>query len=114
MLIGLFLLAIIFTSLSYFLGDRTLFQQIHWVHPLIIGTSVGSAGALAEKLHAPMWLIIVLPFLIGMGLLLSFLDWNVFEFLCTYILTLFYYTILHIILSKFTNFHSLIPAWKLN
>ena len=108
-----FIFAVLFTSSAYFLADFTLFQYLHWMHPLLVGLSVVTAGALAEKLNSPMWLIILLPFPIGMGMLLAFLNWDIPSWLATYTLTLIYYTLIHMTLSRFFNFHSLIPAWRL-
>ena len=105
--------AIIFTAITYFFADITLFNKLIWWEPLVIGAVVVTAGALAEKFKAPMWLIILLPFPLGLGLLFTFLNVEVINWLFTYCLTLAYYTILHILISKFLKFHSLIPAWKL-
>lgn len=56
---------------------------------LIIGFTVVSLGALTEYLGAPIWFI-------------------------AYITVLALYTIIHIPMSYFFHFHSLIPAWKLS
>ena len=108
------LLAILFTSLAYFLGDIFLFHMLSWWQPLIIGASVVLLGAMVEKLQAPMWLIIITPFPVGMFLLLWFMDWNLSKWFYTYCLTLGIYIVLHIVLSALFKFHSLIPAWKLH
>lgn len=107
-------MAIIFTSLSYYFADRTIYRYLVWWQPLLIGTSVVAAGALVEKLNAPMWLIIVIPFPIGMILLMWFFNWSIQRWFFTYSLTLVYYVILHIVLSWGVKFDSLIPAWKLH
>ncbi|MDZ5609094.1 hypothetical protein U2I54_19000 [Bacillus pseudomycoides] len=91
-----------------------MFNRLELWQPFIIGLAVVSAGALTEKLNSPMWLIIVIPFPIGITLLLSFLQWDGILWLSAYGLTLFYYIIFHIFLSYVFKFDSLIPAWKLH
>lgn len=105
--------AILLTAFTYFFADITLFNKLIWWEPLVIGAVVVTAGALVEKIKAPMWLMIFIPFPFGLGFLFYFLNVEVIDWLITYSLTLVYYTILHILISKFLKFHSLIPAWKL-
>lgn len=82
-------LSIILTSLSYFIGTHILKKGIESWQALIIGFTVVSLGALTEYLGAPIWFI-------------------------AYITVLALYTIIHIPMSYFFHFHSLIPAWKLS
>ena len=107
-------IAILLTSLAYFLGDYFLSHSLVIWQSLIIGASVVLLGALVEKLHAPMWLIIVTPFPVGMSLLYFFLNTSFDTWLYTYITTLIIYIIIHVFVSFCFNFHSLIPAWKLS
>jgi|SRR5690625_606081 len=109
-----FIMSIVLTSLSYLLGSRLLKHPLTMWQAVIIGTLVVSLGALTETLHAPIWLIILVPFPVGMILLYIFLQESISTWLITYITTLIIYTIIHIIVSYFFNFHSLIPAWKLS
>lgn len=109
-----FVLAIVLTSLSYLIGSLLLKNRLSVFHAFIIGTSVVSLGAITEALKAPMWLIILVPFPVGMILLFVFLRESMKTWLKTYLLTLAIYSILHVIMSFFFNFHSLIPAWKLS
>ena len=109
-----FLLAIVLTALSYFIGSFLLTDGLSVFHALIIGTSVVSLGAITEALKAPMWLIILIPFPIGMALLFLFLGEPVITWFMTYLLTLAIYTVIHLIMSFFFKFHSLIPAWKIS
>lgn len=111
--VGGMIIAILFTALSYFLSDRTLYKRLHFWQPLMIGLVVVIAGALADLLHAPMWLIIIIPFVLGVGLLWSFLRMRK-VLIYTYVLTWVYYSVFHIILSSVFKFDSLIPAWKLH
>lgn len=109
-----FLLAIVLTALSYFIGSFLLKNGLSAFHALIIGASVVSLGAITEALKAPMWLIILVPFPVGMTLLFLFLKESVNTWFMTYLLTLAIYSVLHLIMSYFFHFHSLIPAWKLS
>lgn len=108
------IVAIFFTSLSYYLSDLTLFKKLGWWQPLLIGITVVLLGAFVEKIGASMWFIILLPFLVGIIILLSFYNWNIALGLYTYSLTLVYYVVLHVLLSYIFKFDSLIPAWKLH
>jgi hypothetical protein len=109
-----FVAAISLTSLSYFLGDLFLTKGLLIWQALIIGASVVILGATAEKLRAPMWLIILTPFPVGMLLLFLFLNEGFTMWLFTYSLTLLIYVIIHVAVSSLFRFHSLIPAWKLS
>ncbi|MFC7687203.1 hypothetical protein [Ureibacillus sp. GCM10028918] len=109
-----FLLAIVLTALSYYIGSYLLRKDLSALQALIIGTSVVSLGAITEALNAPMLLIILVPFPVGMILLYLFLKESVKTWFITYLLTLAIYTVIHVMMSYFFKFHSLIPAWKLN
>lgn len=106
--------AILLTGLSYFLGDLFLTNELLLWEAIVIGASVVILGAIVEKLHSPMWLIILTPFPVGMLLLYLFLNEAWSEWLFTYLLTLLIYIIIHILASSMFRFHSLIPAWKLS
>jgi len=109
-----FILSIILTSLSYFFGGLIINHSIAFWQALVIGASVVSLGALAEALGAPIWLIVLIPFPVGMFLLYIFLNESAQIWFLTYIVILVLYTVIHVIMSYFFNFHSLIPAWKLS
>src|SRR5690625_502727 len=109
-----FIISIVLTSLSYFIGSALLKNNLTVWQAIIIGALVVSLGALTEALNAPIWLIVLVPFPVGMILLYIFLKESISTWLITYITTLIIYTIIHIIVSYFFNFHSLIPAWKLS
>lgn len=107
-------LSIFLTSLSYYLGSFLIGNSIVIWQALIIGTSVVSLGALTEVLKAPIWLVVLIPFPVGMLLLYLFLNKPLQTWFLTYITILALYTIIHVIMSYFSKFHSLIPAWKLS
>lgn len=109
-----FILSIALTSLSYFIGSQILTEGILYWEAIIIGFSVVALGALVEKFGAPMWLIVLTPFPVGMFLLYFFLQESIFIWFVTYLITLTIYTLIHLIMSYFFRFHSLIPAWKLS
>ncbi|RJS59234.1 hypothetical protein [Bacillus sp. PK3_68] len=109
-----FLLAILLTALSYFIGSLALGNGVLAWQALIIGISVVLLGAITEALKAPMWLIILVPFPVGMLLLFLFLHEPVQTWFLTYLITLAIYSVIHVIMSFFFKFHSLIPAWKLS
>lgn len=98
---------------SLFLGDAIIAHKLFIWQTIVIGATVVLAGAFVEKIHAPMWLIIITPFPIGMTLLYVFLNETTYTWFITYALTLFIYVIIHVIASSLFRFHSLIPAWKL-
>ncbi|MFP3500371.1 hypothetical protein SB759_39800, partial [Pseudomonas sp. SIMBA_059] len=68
-----FIVAILLTSLSYFLGNLIIIKGIFMWEALVIGTTVVTVGALTEALGAPIWLIVIMPFPVGMTLLFLFL-----------------------------------------
>ncbi|WP_242694750.1 hypothetical protein [Pseudogracilibacillus auburnensis] len=69
-----FIIAILLTSISYFFGSRLITKGIAAWQALIIGTSVVSLGAITKALRAPIWLIVLIPFPVGMLLLFLFLN----------------------------------------
>ncbi|MDQ0226426.1 hypothetical protein [Metabacillus niabensis] len=109
-----FITAVLLTSLSYFLGDIFLTKGLSIWHAIIIGACVVTLGAVVEKLNSPMWLIILTPFPVGMGLLFLFLNESFMQWFITYALTLLIYVVIHVVASRLFRFHSLIPAWKLS
>ncbi|WP_416151743.1 hypothetical protein ACM26V_12525 [Salipaludibacillus sp. HK11] len=109
-----FIVAILLTAFSYFFGSRVIAKGIFFWQAIIIGTSVVSLGAITEALGAPIWIIILIPFPVGMVLLFFYLNVSLQTWFFTYLITLSIYTVIHIIVSYFFYFHSLIPAWKLS
>lgn len=109
-----FLLATLLTALSYFLGSLLTKNGIAVWHALIIGASVVSLGAFTEALGAPIWLIVLIPFPVGMFLLYLFLNKSLGTWFLTYLITLALYSVIHVVMSSFFQFHSLIPAWRLS
>jgi hypothetical protein len=109
-----FILAVSLNGFSYFVASFILKNGLPFWQALIIGFTVVSLGALTEALGSPMWLIVLVPFPVGMFLLYSFLNVTVPQWFLTYIITLTIYTVIHIPMSYFFKFHSLIPAWKLS
>ncbi len=109
-----FFLAILLTALSYFIGSTLLSNGLPIWQALIIGATVVLLGAITEALKGPMWLIILVPFPIGMLSLFLFLNEPWLTWLLTYSITLAIYSVIHVIMSLFFKFHSLIPAWKLS
>ncbi|WP_208592070.1 hypothetical protein [Gracilibacillus suaedae] len=109
-----FVLSVALTALSYFLGSQLLNSDIAIWQAFIIGFSVVSLGALTEALGAPIWLIVLMPFPVGMLLLYLFLNQPFLTWLLTYVTILALYSVIHVIMSCFFQFHSLIPAWRLS
>jgi hypothetical protein len=109
-----FILAITLTGLSYYIGGLLFQHGLSIWQALVIGFSVVSLGALTEAIGAPIWLIVLAPFPVGMLLLYVFLQVSVPIWFLTYASTLVLYTVMHIPMSYFFQFHSLIPAWKLS
>lgn len=109
-----FVLSIVLTSLSYFLGSHLIKNDIAIWQALVIGFSVVSLGALTEALGAPIWLIVLIPIPVGMLLLYLFLNKPIGTWFLSYITVLALYSVIHVVISYFFQFHSLIPAWKLS
>lgn len=109
-----FMVSVFLNGLSYYIASFVLGSDLSIWQALIIGFSVVSLGALTEALGSPMWLIVLVPFPVGMFLLYSFLQVSVPQWFLTYILTLAIYTVIHIPMSYFFHFHSLLPSWKLS
>ncbi|MEC0281657.1 hypothetical protein [Terribacillus saccharophilus] len=109
-----FILAIILTGLSYYIGSLLFRHGLPIWHAMVIGFSVVALGALTEALGAPIWLIVLVPFPVGMLLLYLFLQIPIYNWFITYATTLAFYTLTHIPMSYYFQFHSLIPAWKLS
>jgi len=109
-----FIIAVLLTSISYFFGSRLVTKGIHLWQAVAIGASVVSVGAIAEAIGLPIWLIVLLPFPVGMLLLFLFLKQPLRIWFATYLTILALYTLIHVIVSYFFQFHSLIPAWKLS
>ncbi|MCR2822601.1 hypothetical protein [Lederbergia panacisoli] len=109
-----FVLSILLTSLSYFFGSHLLKNGLVFWQAFLIGATVVSLGAITEALRAPIWLIVIVPFPIGMFLLYHFLQKPILIWFLTYVAILAIYTGIHLIMSYFFKFHSLIPAWKLS
>ncbi len=109
-----FILAIVLTAISYDLGSLLISGGIYFWQALLIGFSVVSLGAITEAVGAPIWLIVLTPFPVGMILLFFILGTSVDKWFLTYLTTLAIYTVIHIVMSYFFYFHSLIPAWKLS
>ncbi|MED4455524.1 hypothetical protein [Metabacillus fastidiosus] len=109
-----FLLAILLTSFSYYLAGLFISNGLAAWQAFIIGFSVVSLGAITEALKSPIWLIILIPFPVGMLLLFLFLNSALLTWFISYVITLGIYTIIHLLMSFFFKFHSLIPAWKLS
>ena len=78
-----FMIAILLTALSYFLGSRLFTNGIATWQALLIGASVVSLGAMTEALKAPIWLIVLIPFPVGMFLLFLFLNKSLATWFCT-------------------------------
>lgn len=109
-----FLLATLLTALSYFLGSLLIRNGIAVWQALIIGVSVVSLGAITEAFGAPIWLIVLIPFPVGMFLLYLFLNKPLDTWFLAYLTTLALYSVIHVVMSYFFHFHSLIPAWRLS
>ncbi|MBX0358492.1 hypothetical protein [Halobacillus sp. Nhm2S1] len=109
-----FMLAVSLNGFSYYVASLILSNGLPYWQAFIIGFTVVSLGALTEAVGSPMWLIVLVPFPVGMFLLYSFLNVAVPLWFLTYIITLTIYTVIHIPMSYFFHFHSLIPAWKLS
>lgn len=108
-----FVAAMALTALCYFLGSFFTRNPIAIWQAAVIGIAVVSLGAATEALGAPLWLVVLIPFPVGMTLLYVFLGRGFTPWIITYVVTLGIYTLIHILASALFDYHSLIPAWRL-
>jgi hypothetical protein len=109
-----YLVAVIFTALSYLVGFYIIQRKFKVLKSLLIGFVVVTIGYGSALLNFPIFLIVLMPIPFGLLLLYLFSDRNIKTTATTYILTWMMYIIFHIFLSYTFHFHSLIPSWKLS
>ena len=93
-----------FINNSYFLGSLLIKNGIAVWQAFLIGTLVVSLGALTEVCNAPIWLIVLIPFPVGMLLLYLFLNQPLHTWFFIYITVLALYSVIHVIMSCFFQF----------
>ena len=98
--------AIFFTALSWGLGFYIVDRKIYIFESAAIGCFVCLLGYSVQLLGAPIWAVVAAPIPLDILLL-----WYVLRKpLCIWAI----YIVLHIILSAWLHYDSLIPAWKLH
>jgi len=107
-----YLMNIVFTSLVLLAADWTLYQRMIWWQDLLIATSIIMVAAAVMSSRLPFFMIFVCQFPLSIALMLTFFAWDWQAWLYTYVLAITYYSLLHILLSLFIKYDSLIPAWR--
>jgi hypothetical protein len=106
-------IAIFFTALSWGIGFYVVDRKAYIFYSLAIGCFVCLLGYSVASLGAPVWAIVAAP--VPLDLLLL---WYVLRRPCKMILaypTIWaIYIVIHIALSAFLHYDSLVPGWKLH
>ena len=106
-------IAIFFTALAWGLGFYIADKKAHVFASLAIGCFVCLLGYSVASLGAPVWLVIAAPVPLDLYLL-----WYVLrtrrKMIVAYPSIWGIYIVIHVLLSAFLHYDSLIPAWRLH
>jgi len=106
-------IAIFFTALSWGIGFYIVDRKVHIFSSLAIGCFVCLLGYSVASLGAPVWAVVAAP--VPLDLLLL---WYVLrlprKIIIAYPTIWAVYIVIHIALSAFLHYDSLLPAWKLH
>jgi len=106
-------LAILFTALSWALGFYVADRRAHIFASLAIGCFVCLLGYSVASLGAPVWVVVAAPVPLDLMLL-----WYVLrqprKMVIAYPTIWLIYIVMHVVLSTFFRYDSLIPVWKLH
>ena len=106
-------IAILFTALCWGLGFYIADKRVYIFAPLAIGCFVCLFGYSIESLGAPAWAVVAGPVPLDL-LLLWYVLRKPRKMLVAYVATWAIYILIHIPLSAFLRYDSLIPAWRLH
>lgn len=106
-------IAILFTALSWGVGLYLVDKRVHMFASLAIGCFVCLSGYSVESLGAPIWAVVAAPVPLDL-LLLWYVLRKPRKMATAYLLIWAIYVVVHILLSAFLRYDSLIPAWRLH
>jgi len=106
-------IAILLTALCWGFGFYVADKRVYIVAPLAIGCLVCPLGYALESLGAPAWGVVAGPIPVDV-LLLWYVLRKPQKMLVAFVATCTVYLLMHIPLSAFLRYDSLIPAWKLH
>ena len=105
--------AIFFTALSWGLGFYIVDKKIYIFESAAMGCFVCLLGYSVQLLGAPIWAVVAAPIPLDI-LLLWYVLRKPRKMAVAYVCIWAIYIVLHIILSAWLHYDSLIPAWKLH
>lgn len=106
-------IAIFFTALSWGLGLYIVDKKAHIFSSLAIGCFVCLLGYSVASLGAPVWAVIAAPVPVDI-LLLWYVLRKPRKIIIAYPIIWAIYIVIHILLSAFLRYDSLIPGWRLH
>jgi hypothetical protein len=106
-------IAILFTALSWGLGLYLVDKKVYIFAPLAVGCFVCLFGYSVASLGAPGWAVVAAPVPLDI-LLLWYVLRKPGKMAVAYVLIWAIYIVIHILLSTFLHYDSLIPAWRLH
>jgi len=106
-------IAIFFTALSWGLGFYLVDKRVYIFAPLAIGCFVCLLGYSVEGLGAPIWAVVAAPIPVDL-LLLWYVLRKPRKMAVAYVLIWAIYIVIHVLLSRFLRYDSLLPAWRLH
>lgn len=106
-------IAIFFTALSWGLGFYVVDRKAHVFSSLAIGCFVCLLGYSVESLGAPAWAVVAAPVPVDL-LLLWYVLRQPRKMIVAYPTIWAIYIVIHVVLSAFLHYDSLIPAWRLH
>ena len=106
-------IAILFTALSWGVGLYLVDKRVYLFASLAIGCFVCLLGYSVESLGAPIWAVVAAPLPLDL-LLLWYVLRKPRKMAMAYPLIWAIYIVVHILLSAFLHYDSLIPAWRLH
>jgi hypothetical protein len=106
-------IAILFTALSWGVGFYVADRTAHVFASLAIGCFVCLLGYSVASLGAPVWVVIAAPVPLDL-LLLWYVLRTPRKMVIAYPTIWLIYIVMHVVLSAFFRYDSLIPAWRLH
>ena len=106
-------IAIIFTALSWGLGLYLVDKRVYFFASLAVGCFVCLFGYSVASLGAPLWAVVAAPVPLDL-LLLWYILRKPRKMALAYVSIWAIYIVIHMLLSAFLRYDSLIPAWRLH
>ena len=106
-------IAILFTALSWGLGLYLVDKKLYIFAPLAVGCFACLFGYSVASLGAPGWAVVAAAVPLDI-LLLWYALRKPGKMAVAYVLIWAIYIVIHILLSTFLHYDSLIPAWRLH